>query len=756
MIKQESPLVTIITVNFNGKQFLADCFYSLAALNYPKDKLEIIMVDNQSQDNSVQYVQDNFPAVKVIVNDTNNYAKANNLGIRDSNGEFIALINNDTKADPDWLKELINIVVKDGTIGAVGSKILFPDGSLESLGHKKCQNFYWQDIGFGEKDSDKQIITEDISSICGCSVLYRRKCLEDVGLLDEDFNIFMEDVDMGIRCRGKGWKLITCPESIIYHKFHGTIKSEEKARDWQEINRLLLIAKHWPEDLPKALYGKGYFTIYSKSNRDISDCLNRVFLKLSKEHGLEVTEKIMSKLSSVMHEIYASEKDYLVKELQDKSGALAKMNQQLVFKEQELAIIKERIVKAENKIVNTENRIKILQQNNFYLRSNLKNKLQELQGIYSSTGYRYFLKPLWNFLWPIKIMFKKEIKSPLCHWNKLLSMFRKNIFLKRNSWRKIYLSHLQKGTFPPSPETLTLMLTKRCNLHCKFCDIPGTNEEMKTEDAIRIINNAHAVGLAWLNISGGEPLLHSGLFDILAHAKNLGLKTSIATNGLLIKENLDKILRGQIDAISVSLDGTAQTHDQLRDKQGAYEVVKDNILELKKNNCNVSINFVLTNKNINDLEPIYDWAERERIPFDFWPVNHHKELNIDLQADYIKLAQFIKRLRRKRKISQSKYDYYLQVPFYLKNAGGLKLRCLALTKSFAVDVNGNITPCCVWSNKKNNLGNAIIDDIEVLWHSQEYRGVRNYIYRQGCKGDCYNVSLHEFTQITGENFIIID
>ena len=168
------PLVSIITVNYNGKQFLNDCFGSLMNLDYPKNKLEIFMVDNGSADTSLDYVRKKFPKVKIVINNENNYAKANNLGIKAAKGEYIALINNDVKVDKSWLITLVKVAQEDVSIGAVGSKILFTNGSIQSVGHQEYPNFYWGDIGFREKDTNRYNILKEVSSICGCSVLYRK------------------------------------------------------------------------------------------------------------------------------------------------------------------------------------------------------------------------------------------------------------------------------------------------------------------------------------------------------------------------------------------------------------------------------------------------------------------------------------------------------------------------------------------------------------------------------------------------------
>jgi GT2 family glycosyltransferase len=134
-VKKNYPQVSIITVNFNGKKYLKRFFDSLFKLNYPKDKLKVIFVDNLSTDNSVAMVRKNYPQVKVISNDVNNYCKANNLGIRASATELVALVNNDTKMDKDWLMELVRVISQDRKIACVGGKILNMKGVIQNAGH---------------------------------------------------------------------------------------------------------------------------------------------------------------------------------------------------------------------------------------------------------------------------------------------------------------------------------------------------------------------------------------------------------------------------------------------------------------------------------------------------------------------------------------------------------------------------------------------------------------------------------------------
>ncbi len=189
------PIVSIIIVNYNGKKYLKECFDSLYNLNYPSDRIEIIMVDNGSSDSSLEFTEKSYPRVKVIKNNINNYCKAINLGINSAKGKYAAMLNNDTKVDENWLTELVKAIEADKQIGGAGSKILYMDGKIESAGHQELPNFYWSD-----KDHDKQFDKpQDADSLCGCAILYRKNALEDVGYFDEDFNMYLEDVDMSIR-----------------------------------------------------------------------------------------------------------------------------------------------------------------------------------------------------------------------------------------------------------------------------------------------------------------------------------------------------------------------------------------------------------------------------------------------------------------------------------------------------------------------------------------------------------------------------
>ena len=129
MVTCDYPSISIITVNYNGLRFLKNLFNSILNLNYPEDKIQVIMVDNGSTDGSVEFARSNFPEVEVLVlNKNSGYAGGNNEGFKHARGQYVALINNDCSVDANWLKAMVNIMnsgYSEGKVGAVSSKVVF-------------------------------------------------------------------------------------------------------------------------------------------------------------------------------------------------------------------------------------------------------------------------------------------------------------------------------------------------------------------------------------------------------------------------------------------------------------------------------------------------------------------------------------------------------------------------------------------------------------------------------------------------------
>lgn len=246
------PPVSVVVVNFNGKEYLEDCFNSLAGQNFPKNRLEVIMVDNSSRDGSVEFVKERFPWVKVITNKQNyGYSRAVNEGARLAQGEYLAILNNDTRADPEWLSSLLLPLLSQGDVACSCSKILswdgekidFVGGSLSFYGHGFKLNVGSSDSG--DFDRERTVLFP-----CGGAMLVDRKIFLDVGGFDEDYFAFFEDVDFGWRLWVLGYRVIFTPRSVVYHRYHATTArfGYEKERFLLERNALYTIFKNYGDE----------------------------------------------------------------------------------------------------------------------------------------------------------------------------------------------------------------------------------------------------------------------------------------------------------------------------------------------------------------------------------------------------------------------------------------------------------------------------------------------------------------------------
>ena len=217
------PLVSVIIVNYNGIVYLDECFSSLMMQTYPS--IEIIFVDNGSSDDSIEYVKNKFPLIKIIANKENmGFAKGNNIGIKAGNGEFIATLNNDTKVSPQWIEELVNALIFNQNAGICASKMLFMDvpEMINSTGICISRSGACWDRGMFEYDTGQYDSLEDVFGACAGAAMYRKSMLDKIGYFDEDFHAYMEDADLSFRARLCGWKCLYVPNAVVYHAHGGT------------------------------------------------------------------------------------------------------------------------------------------------------------------------------------------------------------------------------------------------------------------------------------------------------------------------------------------------------------------------------------------------------------------------------------------------------------------------------------------------------------------------------------------------------
>lgn len=224
-----NPLISIIIVNWNGKNNLKDCFGSLFKINYIS--YEVIVVDNGSKDGSVNYikgVQKKHKNVILIENSTNlGFAEGNNVGYTNySKGELVLLLNNDAIVDENFLGILVEKINSSKKIGAVQPKILmYPKKEIiDSAGSYFNWSGFLYHFGHNKPDQDKYNKEDQIFSMKGACMLFRREVIDLVGLFDPSYFAYFEETDLCQRIWMAGYKILYVPSSQIYHKGGETAK----------------------------------------------------------------------------------------------------------------------------------------------------------------------------------------------------------------------------------------------------------------------------------------------------------------------------------------------------------------------------------------------------------------------------------------------------------------------------------------------------------------------------------------------------
>jgi len=215
--------VSVIIANWNGKHHLEECLDSLSKQSFKA--FETILVDNGSLDGSIEFVEKNFSAVKIVRLDKNEgFCRGNNIGLQHARGDFIALLNNDTLVEMHWLEELYKAMTKHSHVGICASCIVnyyFPD-ILDTAGDA------FDLCGVGYKVGEGMSVTEFrekryVFGACAGAVLYRRSMIDEIGFFDERFFAVGEDIDLSFRAILAGYKCLYIPDAIVYHKVNQTV-----------------------------------------------------------------------------------------------------------------------------------------------------------------------------------------------------------------------------------------------------------------------------------------------------------------------------------------------------------------------------------------------------------------------------------------------------------------------------------------------------------------------------------------------------
>jgi GT2 family glycosyltransferase len=251
--REERALVSIITLNYNGRRFLEDLFDSLRKCTYPN--LEIIMVDNCSHDDSVAFVRENYPEVKILQNDKNYlFAGGNNRGLEIASGEYLCVINNDVQVDPGFIEPMVEAFEQHPRMLAGQPKILSMQqrdyfeyagsagGFIDWLGYPFVRGRIMFTI---EKDTGQYDLPIKLFWASGACIFLRREVLREVGNFDEDFGLHMEEIDLCWRILLAEGEIYSIPRSKIWHYVGGTLDQENPRKVfWNFRNNVFLMVKN--------------------------------------------------------------------------------------------------------------------------------------------------------------------------------------------------------------------------------------------------------------------------------------------------------------------------------------------------------------------------------------------------------------------------------------------------------------------------------------------------------------------------------
>lgn len=242
--------VSIIIPNWNGQEILKECLNSLNKQSF-RD-FEVIVVDNGSNDGSVQMLHKLFSDTVIIKLKKNiGFAPAVNQGIAKSKSKYIVLMNNDTEAEKNWLKELVSVLEASPEYSIAASKMLFfkHRSKINTAGDQITRYGWAKQRGFGQ---DQKVFNtqEPIFAASAGAAIYRRELFSKIGLFDEKFFAYIEDVDLCFRAQLAGYKCIFVPKAKIYHHVSLTTKKISNKGEYLTVrNTLLMVYKNFPTKL---------------------------------------------------------------------------------------------------------------------------------------------------------------------------------------------------------------------------------------------------------------------------------------------------------------------------------------------------------------------------------------------------------------------------------------------------------------------------------------------------------------------------
>lgn len=256
MTSSNSELISVIIPNWNGGKFLPTCLDALARQTHPQ--VEVIVADNASHDGSQALIREQYPVVKLVeLSENRGFTGACNAGIEAAQGQYIALLNNDTEVDPGWAAAVIDAFRRYPETGIIASKMLLFDkrDHIHTAGDYFTLDGRAGNRGVWGKDEGQYDQEAYVFSACGGSSVYRRQLLDQVGLLDDDFFFSLEDIDLAWRAQLTGWRCLYTPKAIVYHHLSAT-GGGVTASYYDGRNLIFTLVKNYPTALWRKYGGR--------------------------------------------------------------------------------------------------------------------------------------------------------------------------------------------------------------------------------------------------------------------------------------------------------------------------------------------------------------------------------------------------------------------------------------------------------------------------------------------------------------------
>lgn len=257
--------VAVVILNWNGRKFLEKFLPSVISFN--PSWSQVIVADNASTDDSIEFIRANFPSVSIVQNTSNGgFAKGYNDALQKVDAEYYVLLNSDVEVTPGWIEPVIKLMDADKSIAACQPKILAFDnkkafeyagaagGYIDKYGYPFCRGRILDNI---EDDKGQYNDTRETFWATGACLFVRAECFHLLKGFDEDFFAHMEEIDLCWRLKNRGYKIMYCAEASVYHVGGGTLNKTSSKKTYLNFrNNLLLLVKNHP---PKYIFFKIFF-----------------------------------------------------------------------------------------------------------------------------------------------------------------------------------------------------------------------------------------------------------------------------------------------------------------------------------------------------------------------------------------------------------------------------------------------------------------------------------------------------------------